>query len=278
VSRSSPSELRIALSPGRVELVQLGRTLSWRGRRLMALTEHVETCRTEDGAPLWHAALRSLERTLPGLAEKTLPATVILSNRFLRYALVPWSADLAEGEEEMAYARHCFAEVHGAAAGRWALRLSRGKRGAPRLASAVDPELLDGLRGVFAKNGLTIQSIQPQLMAVVNRLRGQLNGRATWLAVLEPEHLLLALLSGGRWVALRGQRVGAEWRDELALMLQREGYLSDLATATRDVLLWAPGQTEPAANLPEPWNVRLLSPGHDATTATEQGITLAIAP
>ena len=57
---------------------------------------------------------RTLETALPGYADGKTVATVILSNHFMRYTLVPWRDELSDAEEELAYARHCFTKVYGA--------------------------------------------------------------------------------------------------------------------------------------------------------------------
>jgi len=66
-----------------------------------------------------------------GYADGKPAATVILSNHFLRYALVPWRAELADAKEDLSFARHCFTKVYGKAAQQWKLRLSQEARKCP---------------------------------------------------------------------------------------------------------------------------------------------------
>ncbi len=93
-------------------------------------------CDSATGAQPWRAALQALETELPRFADGRTVATVILSNHFLRYTLVPWRDELSDAEEELAFARHCFARVYGKAAEQWELRLSQEAPESPRLASA----------------------------------------------------------------------------------------------------------------------------------------------
>src|SRR5438046_777859 len=87
------------------------------------------------GAEPWQgaiSALKALEFTQP------CKVTVVLSNHFVRYAIVPWSSSLSTAAEEDAYIRHHFAKIHGERAKAWGLRASESAADAPRLASAVE--------------------------------------------------------------------------------------------------------------------------------------------
>lgn len=260
----SRKELRVVLSPEQAALAHIECALTPRGRRCTTHARHLMPCDSGADAMPWRAALKALETALPDSAGGKAAATVILSNHFLRYLLVPWSAQLTDAEVEMAFVRHGFTRVYGATAQQWSLRLSNEHRGALRLASAVDTELLDGLRGVFDQAGVAIKSIQPHLMAVFNGVRSRLQGQSVWLALHEPGNLCLALLHQGRWAQVRNLRVGADWHKELALILERETYLSDAAAAARDVFLWDAGQAEAPPPLSQNWSIHVLTPPHGA--------------
>jgi hypothetical protein len=216
----------------------------------------------------WRGALQALAAALPAQAGGTARARVILSNRLVRYVLVPWSDALGDAEEEAAFARHCFERLYGEAAAQWELRVSDERDGLPRLASAVDAALPGALREVFAAAGVRLDSIQPGLMAVYNDYRRRLRGRHAWLALLEPGSVSLALLQQGRWVRVRSMRIGPGWRVELAQILEREAYLADPEAAARDVFLWASGLGD--IKLPENdrWQFHLLAPEGRHGTAT----------
>lgn len=255
----SPNDLRVVLNPDHVAVVRLVRTLTLRGPRRAPSAERVVACDPDADAMPWRAALKALETVLPDFAGDKTAATVIISNHFMRYVLVPWSADLTEPDEEMALMQHRFAKVYGEAAKHWTLRLNQEKRGLPRLASALDAGFLEGLNSVFDQAGVAITSIQPSLMAVFNGVRERLRARNAWFALVEPGNLCLALLHAGSWNLVRNLRIGVNWNEELALILDREAYLSDLAAATRDVFVWASGQAEVQLTLSEPWTVQVLS-------------------
>jgi len=193
-----PRELRVGVFPDRVTLLPARRRLSWNGLSRVVDEPHGVSCDGATEESPWHAALQALEVALPEFSGHRTAATVILSNHFMRYTLLPWSDKLSSAEEELAFARHCFTRIYGPHAESWALRLSPESGTAPRLASAVDVELIDGLRGVFGAAGIPLKSIQPHLMAAYNSFRGGLGRHDAWLAVLEQGNLCLALLRRAR--------------------------------------------------------------------------------
>ena len=173
-------------------------------------------CDPAFGAEAWHGAVAALKSVKIDFPAKV---TVVLANRFVRYAVVPWSGALGGAAEEQAYLRHHFSKIHGERAKGWALRASEVAAGTPRLASAVDGALIDALRECFPKKGKAkLVSIQPQLMAGFNQWRGGVPAAGAWLVVAEADRACIALHSGGRWRSV--QSGAGTW---LAL-LERERY------------------------------------------------------
>ena len=185
-------------------------------------------CDADFGTEAWHGALQALK----GVTLPRSRVTVVLSNHFVRYALAPWSAALATPAEEQAYLRHHFAKIHGERAKAWLFRASAGRRGEPRLASAVDAELVAAIRGVFPKGGAArLASVQPALMHVFNGARDALpHPGGAWLVIAEADRACVALHADGAFRAV--QNAKGEWR----ALLERERYRVD-GDDTRRVLL-----------------------------------------
>lgn len=195
-------------------------------------------CDPAYGSEPWHGALEALK----GIKFARARVTVVLSNHFVRYALVPWSSALATRAEEEAYLRHHFAKIHGERAKAWLFRASEGPRGEPRVASAVDAELMAAIRGLFPKDGAArLVSVQPALMHVFNGARSavpDLGG--AWLVIAEADRACVALHADGAFRTV--QNAKGEWR----ALLERERYRVD-ADSTRRVLL---AGAEPPSNDP----------------------------
>jgi len=258
----------VALSP-------VPRTLGLQSQRRTADDPIIVPCSSAGGSQPWRAALHALETSLLCFANGKTTATVILSNHFLRYTLVPWRAELADAEEELSFTRHCFAKVYGKAAQQWDLRLSQEAPEMPRLASAVDTELLDGLRGMFDGAGIPLRSIQPQLMAAFNGFRGRVQQNNAWLAMLEPGNLCLALLQKGHWSRVRSMRIDSDWREALPLILEREALLADDPAVPHEVYVWNVEPGDAALPKIDPWQFHALMPA--AASAHDGRLPIAMA-
>lgn len=234
-------ELRIVLRPEQVVLARMKHELTHRGLKRRMEAKLILPCDSAtDGDMPWSGALRVLEAALPDFAGRRSHATVILSNHFMRYALIPWNDGLSDAKEEMAYAQHLFCEMYGCDCKGWELRMSAGRAGIPQIASAVDARLLEDLRQLFARSRIGVKSIQPHLMMAYNACHPLFHGRSTWLALVEQGSLCLALLLEGRWSWVRAMRVGSNWQEELPRLLEREAFIANLETSPNDVHVWAP--------------------------------------
>jgi hypothetical protein len=176
-------------------------------------------CDPAFGAEPWQgaiSALKSLEFKRP------CNVTVVLSNHFVRYAIVPWSSALSTAAEEDAYVRHHFSKIHGERAKSWTLRASESTAGAPRLASAIDQALIDSIRDCFPKGGKArLISAQPLLMSKFNEWRKSIPAAGAWLVLAEPDRACVALHAEGRWRSVQNGK-GA-WR----ALLDRERHRVD---------------------------------------------------
>ncbi len=247
-------EVRIALCPDRVVLARVSRR--WRPR---VTARQVVRC-AEPGIAAWKPCVEALLRTLPEARWKDADATVIVSNHFVRYALVPWSAELVSDDEKLAWVRHHFAEVYGEAVATAEYRWSEDRPDALCLASAVDGEFVNLVRRAFEGTSLRLRSIQPYLMTVFNRWRRRVTGNAVWILAPEPGRVCLASIVRGRWRGIASRKIGADWQAELPVVLERERVLADDADAPETVFAYVPGI--PRFEIPR-WNkvpLRALAP------------------
>lgn len=241
--------LTATLCPDQVSVVQERMSLGRHGFARSVEWQHVVGVQADSDAPPWRAALETLAAALPARANESTAATAVLSNRFLRYTLVPTRADLVNRGELLAYARHRFAAVHGPIADGWDVRLSPSAGATAAVASAVDARLLSGLHDLFRRVGVRLASVQPRLMAVANGVRRQVATPGAWLALAEPGHLCLALLHHGEWRRLRTARHEGPWREQLCVLLDRECFQDGDPTLPADVYVWH--AREPLRQLPQ---------------------------
>ena len=233
--------LRIALAPDRVAAVLMA------GGRKPAVEKNLAwACQPgpADKHP-WQAALRTLSECIGELQAKGADATIVLSNHFVRYALLPWSDQVTGAEERQAMARISFERHFGSAAAGWSVRLSDDAYGKPSLASAVDMPLPEAIVQACHGAGLKPFSVQPYLMSVFNQYRRQLAAPNTCLVVAEPRKIGILMAGAGGWFAVRTLPLLGDLSQELAPLVRRELLLAGLQDAR--IYLHAPGEAELAA-------------------------------
>jgi hypothetical protein len=235
--------LRIALAPGSV-----GAVLMTCGRKPVVEKKLAWACTPEpsDTHP-WQAAIRALSGGMGEMQAKGADATIVLSNHFVRYALLPWSEQVTRAEERQAMARISFERHFGRAAGGWAVRLSDDAYGKPSLASAVDVTLPEAIVQACDTAGLRPLSMQPYLMSVFNQYRRQLTAPNTCLVVAEPRKIGILMAGAGGWFAVRTLPLLGDLSQELAPLVRRELLLAGLQDA--QIYLHAPDETGVAARI-----------------------------
>lgn len=164
----------------------------------------------------WRPALAGLGELL---AEERLPGarlSVALAHSLTRFLSVPWSDELMDGRGAQHYLRAQFGAVFGDVSEQWAFAAEDLPRRQPRLACAVDGELLDALRQMAQAQGARIDSVTPWLVTAFNCAREDM-ATDGWFAAIEPGRLaLVEVRSGGaRQVALQN------WQGDGAAAVER---------------------------------------------------------
>jgi hypothetical protein len=211
------------------------------------------------GVESWQSAVDSLREVAAELKDVKADVTVVLSNHFVRYALVPPGEGLDEGDEEAAYARYCFGKIHGARSKGWEVRMTGGTRGEERLASAIDSALLEAVHACFPPAKLRLASVQPYLMSAFNQWRATMEGESAWFLLVEPQRFCLALLQGGRWTAVRNSKAELDAPAQWAELLAREQRIVDCDRPPARAYVHAPLCGTPAAPDVEGWSFSRLA-------------------
>lgn len=207
--------LLISLAPGQLTWVRLNGGL----RGLVqpeAGAKRIVPVDAGYGARAWDGVIHALRTEAAQWQNDPIAVRIVLSNHFVRYALVPSSDSVSAGDEELALARFHFAKVHGEASRDWNIRLSpaaSGSSGATRLASAVDNALIDALQQSFPRERRPrLASIQPLLMSVFNHAGSRtIPAKGAWLIIAEADRACVALHNGKSWQAV--QNVKGQFAD-----------------------------------------------------------------
>jgi hypothetical protein len=197
VSPSWRERVRIALSPHEAALVRLSR-----GIRPRVVDRRSVPCPEAKGQENWAGAVEGLRQLLLSANAQKGGATLVLSNHFVRYVVLPWSSEIVTEGEELEYARIRFVQIFGQVARDWTIALNPAPAGASRLCAGVDRALIGAATGAVAASGLRLRSVQPALMVQFNEWRRRI-GAGGWLATAEQGRLLVARISGGQWRSVR---------------------------------------------------------------------------
>ena len=230
MSPSLRRRVRIALSPRRALAAAFSA-----GMQPRLLDQRAVACaHGAAGEQFWEPALEALRAALEPLPQARASVTVILSNHFVRYLLLPWKPEIVTDDEEVAFATARFSQVYGASTLDSAVRVSTAPAGSQHVASAIERPLLQMLDELLADFGLRADSIQPHLMSAVNAWGGR-RLRDGWIALAEPGLLLLGLRQNGAWISLRSRPL--EPAAPLATIIEQERRLLGLDAAPGEVFL-----------------------------------------
>jgi len=216
------------------------------GEHIVAVDARGATA-TKAPAPHWQAAADALPDAIRQANARKTDVTVILSNQFVRYALLPANPALKTEEEWLAFARHRLTAVHGNAVADWALRSSPATPRGPRVVGAVDKALVASMRARIEDAGASLVSVQPFLIAAFNRTR-ETCSPSCWLVVAEAGRLTLALIQQGVLHAIRSRRVDHRWQAMLPEILEREGALLALGEPCTQAVVYTHEQLDSSAH------------------------------
>jgi len=139
----------------------------------------------------------------------------VVANHWVRFTMIPWSADLSDDEERLAHGRLLMHEVFGDAVNDWTLALGEAAAGQPQLACAMPSLLKTELSSMAASAKLRMVSLQPHLVVSFNRWRQRLPEAGGWLVVIDDGTLAALRLGRSGWEEVHCVRIGTDWSAEL---------------------------------------------------------------
>lgn len=186
---------------------------------------------------------------------------IVVSNRFVRTALLPQGQVLRGAAERQLAAREVLRSTHGDAVDLWTVAVD-AQGTTSTLAAALDSDWLAALRAT----GLRAVSVRPLLALAAAQAWPHLAGRDAWLLVTEADGAMLARIDAqGAWLSLRSADAGGV---PLAQWLARCSLLDGLAPASLPLVHaawhWGTPISDHDACKAEGWDVRTLALGPDA--------------
>ncbi|WP_326535539.1 hypothetical protein [Pseudorhodoferax sp.] len=181
---------------------QVGLALRRRGWR-QALEQHQQDVPAQAGGDQAHAALHTLERLAAVAAPARAHARIVVSNRFVRTALLADGRALRGAAERQVAARELLRGIHGDAVDGWQVAVD-GAAALGMPAVALDAGWLALLQRQARHAGLQTLSVRPLLALAAAQAWPRIAGRHAWLLVTEPDGAVLArIATPGGWQSLR---------------------------------------------------------------------------
>lgn len=225
----------MSLAPQGVAALRLGRGLSPRVTR-----QAYVACAAD--ASGWQAAVKALDGLLAQPEWQRADLRVVLSNEFIRYAVIPLDPKLKRPQEREAYVRLQLEKRFGAVAAGWEPRISPTSSGSA-VVSAIERGLLEAIEQACA-NRVRWVSLQPYLMTAFNRMRSTAGAKLGALLLAEPGRMLLALFDRSGWRAIGSRRTDSADAATALRLLEEEAAVQGIAVDE----VWVQGLGEP---LPE---------------------------
>jgi hypothetical protein len=195
------------------------------GRKALDLKDTI-VCEPAEEEISWAAPLAALREFLARPATTEGDLSVVLSNHFARFLIVPWNGEISNSEELQNYAAACFEDVYGEATATWEIRVSSEKTGKPRIACALDRGLINGLQEAVAGSKLRLVSVQPYLMTAFNLLSRPFRESDFVFVLAEAGRACFVASSGNAWRAVR-TTAAPDDPELMAAFIEREVNLAD---------------------------------------------------
>ena len=221
-------ELRIFVHPQYVLLTHLKRMYF---TKQQIMQQQVLSVDLSDPSNLWDALKYHLADAVNsnqwrGVVKQGIRASVVVSSHFARYAVIPWSIELAVERERQAFMRYRFNALFGDTAKTWDLQMSEPDFGKPAIASGIDTKLLTALQETLTAANIKVSTISPYLMLAINQSTQQIKQQNIdsdfWFVVIESERLCFALIENGIWGVIKNVAIETDLNAQINTLIQRE--------------------------------------------------------
>lgn len=227
------------LCPDKVIVLGLGKGL----RRRVTL-QTILPCIPMPDAPAWQPALAAFEQWLSANEIGRADVTVILSNHFVRYAVMPFSAEVTSRAEEQTLAQILFEDIYGDMAKQWQLRVGEGGYGESRLVAAADSMLLDRITDTLAAKSLRLNAITPYLVAAFNCFHEKIPSPEGLFVVVEAGQMAVIAFKQGQLSGVSRVPLIGGLEPQLPHLLQRAILTGGLDIEATPVYLHVAGQPD----------------------------------
>jgi hypothetical protein len=178
-------------------------------------------CSTDPDGPPWRAACAALKGIIEESMRSRLRLEVVVSDRLMRYQVLPWQPGIVSRAEWRAYALNTLIAAYGDTVRSWSLRIEVVPPKRESLACALDTGMIDELRSLAVDSLSRLVSVRPNLITRFGQRRTAMQGSRFWFGVLEDKHICLGVVRKGRWEAVRNEAAPDGWQAALPGLVRR---------------------------------------------------------
>jgi hypothetical protein len=120
----------------------------------------------------------------------------VLSNRYCKFISLPWNAEIYSEKDWLSIAKREFSDKLGIDIKTYQLSICWKSYGQSVLVCALEKTIIDFLENIAKINKWKIEAIQPFASAVFSKKKRSYSSE--WLAIAEPEYVLLIKLSNNQ--------------------------------------------------------------------------------
>lgn len=232
------NQLCVVLCPDQVIL--LGRE---KGLRPKVILQTILPCVPVADLHNWQHALDAFIDWLSSHEMGKADVSVVLSSHFVRYAVMPYSAEVAGRAEEQALAQILLEEIYGELTKQWTLEIGQSGYGDARLIAAMDTLLLDKITTLLNASTLQLNAITPYLVTALNHFCGQMPEDGLF-AVVESGQMQVVAFKQAQLSSVSRASLNGESEEMLLSLLQRGALSCGLDTKTVTVCLYVVGKPD----------------------------------
>lgn len=210
--------MQVVLAPERIRY-RIHSTL----RRKASVADIVDCAAGAEDKP-WRAACATLAAIMADGMARHSRLEVVVSDRLVRYQVLPWRPEIASRAEWRAYARHVFEATYGEVAQGWRLKIDLVPPGQPSLACAIDADLVDSLREIAAAGTSRLTAVRPSFVTLFNRRRAAVRGSKFWFGAVESGNIALGAHVNGGWRIMRNESMPTDLPSGLSGMVRRSQF------------------------------------------------------
>jgi hypothetical protein len=229
-------QLHIFIHPEYLLLMRINSKQEVVKKQVLQLESTPEIQREMNG---WQPALSHLQGRIAQAEWKNIGTHIVISNHFVRYASIPWNAELSNRAEQLAYLKHSFVKRYGDAAKLWDLRMTTPDFQQTTLASGISDLFLLQLQACCSDAGLKMLTIQPHLMFALNQSRAELSERSVCFVMVEHGRICVAMIHHGILQSVTDYATELNIARQVEAVIKRESIMLGLDAEDWPIVYWS---------------------------------------